>query len=98
MYLLDDIKLILDITADITSEDEKLKIIIEDGKQHLKSFNPLLTDSDFESATRARYLLFNFCRYAYSNAAEMFDINYKSELLTLRQEYEVAEYENQNTD
>ena len=98
MSLLDNVKIMLDKTADDTSEDEKIKIIIADGKQRLLSVHPLLTDEDFENPTLARYLLFSFCRYAYSNAAEMFDINYKADLLTLRQKYEVAEYENQNTD
>lgn len=96
--LLNKIKEMLDIDLDSTSEDNKLNLIIEDGKQHLRSFYPTLSEDDFENPTRARYLLINFCRYAYSNASEMFDTNYKSDLLALRQEYEVSEYENQNTD
>lgn len=96
--LLDNIKTMLDIDLDSTTEDNKLNLIIEDGKQHLRSFYPTLTEKEFEKPTRARYLLINFCRYAYSNASEMFDINYKSDLLALRQEYEVSEYENKNTD
>lgn len=96
--LLDNVKMTLDINLDCTSEDNKIILIIENGKQRLRSIHPRLTDEDFECPTRARRLLFNFCRYAYSNADEMFDINYKSDLLELRQEYEVSEYKNQNTD
>lgn len=96
--LLDNIKTMLDISLDCTTEDNKLTLIIEDGKQHLRSTNPNLTDEDFEQPTRARMLLFNYCRYAYCNATEAFDNNYKTELLALRHEYEVSEYENQNTD
>lgn len=96
--LIDNVKIMLDITAGNMSEDEKINLIIEDGKQHLRSFYPTLTDDDFEKPSRARYLLFNYCRYAYSNAAEMFDANYAAEIIALRQEYEVSAYENQNTD
>lgn len=96
--LLDNIKTMLDISLECTTEDNKLKLIIEDGKQHLRSVKPNITDDDFEQPTRARMLLFNYCRYAYSNATEMFDTNYRPELLALRHEYEVSVYENQNTD
>ena len=96
--LLNDVKIYLSLTADETSEDEKLNIIIEDGKQHLRQTAPDLSDEDFAAASHARYLLLNFCRYAHSNASEMFDINYKADLLQLRLEYEVRANENQSTD
>lgn len=105
MTLLDDVKTMLDINPNSTSEDNKLNIIIANGKQHLTSFNPLLTAADFEAPTRARTLLFAYCRYAYSNATEAFDTDWQDEILALRQEYEVTEYkrrtiynENQDTD
>lgn len=101
MSLLDDVKNILDITStenDVTTLN-KLNLIIANGKQHLRSFYPTLTDNDFsEDKKSAKFLLLNFCRYAYSNATEMFDVNFRKELLAFRQEYEVSEYENQNTD
>lgn len=93
MPLLDDVKTMLDINLDDMSYDLKLNIIIADGKQHLRSFNPLLSDASFETPTRARYLLTSYCRYAFSNSTELFDANYKDEIITLRQEYEVAAYE-----
>ncbi len=99
MPILDDIKQMLDINLDDESYDVKLNIIIEDGKQYLRRYNPLLSDEDFNKPSTARYLLHSFCRYAFSNAAEMFRANYKDDLLSLRQEYEVqAEYGNQNPD
>lgn len=105
MTLLDDVKTMLDINPNSTGEDNKLNIIIANGKQHLASFNPLLTAADFEAITRARTLLYAYCRYAYSNATEAFDTDWKAELLALRQEYEVKDYqrrlfygENQDTD
>ena len=96
--LLYDVKIYLSLTADEKSEDEKLNIIIEDGKQHLRKTAPDLSEADFQNPTAARYLLLNFCRYAHSNASEMFDINYKADLLQLRLEYEVRANENQNAD
>lgn len=100
MPLLDDVKNILDITSsenDVTTLN-KLNLIIANGKQHLREFYPTLTDEDFEDNNNsAKFLLLNFCRYDYSNASEMFDVNYKQALVNLRQKYEVSVYENQNT-
>lgn len=98
MKVFDDVKLMLDIDEYDNSNDKKLNIIIEDGKQHLRSFNPFLTDEDFEKATRARFLLKAYCRYDFSNATEEFDNNYREEILALRQDYEVSAYENQDAD
>ena len=42
MTLLADVKLSLDIDENDFSYDKKLNIIVEDGKQYLCSFNPLL--------------------------------------------------------
>lgn len=95
--LIDDVINILDFDRDHIMADEsaksKIKIIIENGKQHLRSFHPLLTDENFEKPSRARSMLFNYCRYAYSNATEHFDNNFAAEILMLRQEYEVVSYE-----
>lgn len=99
MSILDDIKTMLDINLEDDSYNLKLNIIIEDGKQYLRRYNPLLSDEDFITPTNARRLLSSYCRYAFSNATEMFKNNYKDDLLSLRQEYEVAaEYGDQNTD
>ena len=88
----------LDITADDTSEDLKLKGIIDDGIIYLRYLHPDLTDEEFKKPSRARTLLKNYCRYARSNAVEAFKENFKSDLLDLRMEYEVSACENQNTD
>ncbi len=98
MSLLNDVKIRLDYTSDDSSSDEKLKSIIEEGKQYLRSFYPLLKEEDFEKPTRAQKLLFHYCRYANSNVVEAFEDNFKSDLLALRQEYEVAAYEAENAD
>ena len=90
MAIFDDVKTIIDVTAEDISEDEKIKIIIANGKSRLRSYSPDLTDEDFDNpSSEAHYLLTSYCRYAYSNAAEMFDKNYAADLLRLRQNYEV---------
>lgn len=95
--LTDDVVNMLDFDKEQINTDTqaktKIEIIIENGKQHLRAFNPLLDDEDFKEPTRARSLLFDYCRYAYSNATEMFDANFASEILMLRHEYEVAAYD-----
>lgn len=98
MSLLEDIKMTLDVTEDTETEDKIIKNIIEDGKQYLRSISPNLTDEDFEKPTRARKLLFNYCRYDYCKVIEAFEGNFISDILLLRQEYEVSEYAKQNTD
>lgn len=97
MGIMNDVVNMLDFDREHIETDEstksKIELIIANGKQHLCDYNPLLTDEDFERPTRARGLLFDYCRYAYSNAVEMFDHNFESEILKLRQEYEVKSYD-----
>ncbi len=97
MGIINDVVNMLDFDREYIETDEgtksKIEIIIANGKQHLRDYNPLLTEEDFEKPTRARSLLLDYCRYAYSNAVEMFDKNFENEILKLRQEYEVSEYQ-----
>ena len=96
MGIMNDIVNMLDFDREHIETDEstksKIELIIANGKQHLRDYNPLLTD-EFERPTRARSLLFDYCRYAYSNAVEMFDHNFENEILKLRQEYKVRMYD-----
>lgn len=99
--LLSNVGTMLNYTADEISEDktlrDRLKLIIKNGVEHLRSFAPDLTDNDFNQEGKPQELLFAYCRYANSNADEMFDINYHAAILALRFEYEVrADNEDQN--
>ena len=101
--LLYDVGIWLNYTADEISEDktlrDRLKLIIKNGKERLRSRAPDLSDEDFTKEGKPQELLFAYSRYANSNAEEMFNINYSDELLSLRFQYEVrVENENQNTD
>ncbi len=98
--LLDDVAIMLNYTAAERAEDisvdRRIRIMIENGIARLRSSAPDLTAADFEKEGRARELLFNYCRYADSNALEMFGVNYAAEILALRLDYEVRSAENEN--
>jgi len=78
--LLDDAKQYLKITWD--DEDSVLTTLINRGKAKL---NMLIgAELDFEAEGQARSLLFDFVRYAYNNASEYFEENFREEILRLQ--------------
>jgi len=81
--LLADIKNYLDITWDDEYTDKKLYGIMNRGKCYLQDIAGSFS-IDFAVECNARSLLFDYCRYARSNALEMFGINFKSQLIALR--------------
>lgn len=78
--MIDAIKSYLGITW--SDEDNKIQGIIDRGQSRLQS----LTGSvlDFQKEGLARELLFEYCRYAYNNAAEYFEENFQGEILRLQ--------------
>jgi len=89
LALLADVKNYLDITWNDEATDKKLTGIINRGKSYLQDIASSLF-IDFAVECKARSLLFDYCRYARSNALEMFEINFKSQLIGLRLAYKVA--------
>lgn len=55
------------------------------------------TELDYTAEDLPRQLLFDYCRYANSQALEVFEENFRGELLDLHLKNRVTEYENQNT-
>ncbi len=98
--LLDDVAIMLNYTAAERAEDitidRRIRIMIEKGIARLRKSAPDLTVKDFEEEGNARALLFDYCRYDDSNATEMFGVNYASEILDLRLDYEVRSSKNEN--
>lgn len=94
--LIDDVKNYLDITWGDEDTDKKLNGIIERGKSYLKEISGSSSALDFDSEGLSRSLLFDYCRYARSNALEVFEKNFISDLLKLRINQEVADYETQD--
>ncbi len=93
--LLDDVKNYLDITWDDSAGDNKLTGIIARGMKYIDGIAG--SEMDYTLEDKPRELLFDYCRYARSNALEEFQKNYLHELLTLQITQEVANYEANNT-
>lgn len=81
--LLADVKNYLDITWNDDAADKKLTGIINRGKSYLQNIAGGFS-IDFAVECNARSLLFDYCRYARSNALEMFEPNFKSQLIGIR--------------
>lgn len=79
--LLDDIKNELGITADDEYVNKRLEGYILRGQNRLNEIagNTL----DFEAEGEPKRLLLDYCRYANSQALEVFEINFASDLLSL---------------
>ena len=84
--LLSEIKAYLKVTWD--DEDAALTGIVKRGMARLTDIAgaPL----DFSIDEMPKSLLFDYCRYATSNALEMFETNFSSELLSLHIKTQVS--------
>ena len=77
--MLNQIKDYLKITW--PEEDENLSRIIERGKDYLNGIAG--NELDFENDSLANQLLLDYSRYVYNHAFELFETNFRSELLKL---------------
>lgn len=80
--LLGEVRNYLDITWEDAATDQKLTGIIQRGISYLQDVAGAVLDFEVEAMPRS--LLFDYCRYARSNALEMFSQNYRGELIMLR--------------
>ncbi|MDY3251222.1 MAG: hypothetical protein SOX32_12855 [Candidatus Choladocola sp.] len=80
--LLGDIRNYLDITYEDSDTDKKLEGIIKRGMNYLD--NVAGDKQDYEKEELPRSLLFDYCRYTRNNAFEIFETNFKAELIALR--------------
>lgn len=105
--LLQDIKDYLHISWQDEKTDKNLTGMIKRGMARLKDVAGVSL-LDFKEEDLPRSLLFDYCRYANSQALEMFENNFQGELLSLhlmcqaqiiidQQVEEGVIYENQNT-
>lgn len=85
--LLIDIKTELGITWDDPTTDLKLISIIKKGKVYLTDIAGA-DEIDFTEEGLARSLLFDYCRYRNSHAIEMFEENFRGQLLRLNNKYQ----------
>lgn len=95
--LLPAVRNYLDITWTDEAGDQKLSGFIARGIRYIDKTAG--AEQDYQSEGAPRGLLFDYCRYARSNAAEEFQTNYLHELLSLQMAQEVSDYvEREGTD
>lgn len=92
--LLEAVRNYLDITWADPAGDEKLSGIIARGIKYIDGIAGSAMDYSIED--KPRELLFDYCRYARSNALDEFQRNYLHELITLQMTKEVEAYEAAN--
>lgn len=83
--LLEDVKLSLGINWSDPNTDKRINSYIENGVVELEEIAG--SKLDFSKTSFERRLLFDYCRYANSNATEMFKVNFQSDLLELNLKY-----------
>lgn len=94
--LLEEVKNYLDITWIDQQTDLKISGIIERGIKYIDRVAGAAMD--YTVNDKPKELLLDYCRYARSNALEMFQKNYLHELLSLQISKEVEAYEAANPD
>ncbi|MCI8506898.1 MAG: hypothetical protein HFI67_12020 [Lachnospiraceae bacterium] len=94
--LLEELKRYLPIAYDDEETDAFLESVLERGKAILDDYAG--TPQDYGREGLAKQLLFDFCRYVRSHAEEMFEINFRRDLIALRETAEREYYEDQDTD
>ena len=94
--LLDEVKRYLNISYEDKDTDQVLTGAIARGKVIVDDYAGV--QQDYESEGLPKQLLFDYCRYVRSHAAEMFEINFRRDLISLRERAERKLYEDPNTD
>ena len=78
--MLEEVKSYLKITWN--DEDMAITGLLDRGKAKLQEL--VGAELDFEAEGQVRSLLFDFVRYAYNNASEYFEENFREEILRLQ--------------
>lgn len=94
--LLSDVLSYLQITEPDRITDTNIRGYIARGMKRLEKIAGGALD--FTAEDMPRSLLLDYCRYANSQALEVFEKNFCNELLDLNLERQVKDYENQNPD
>ena len=94
--ILTEVRQYLNITWDDWALDKKLNGFIERGKAGRQKNGGAPRDLRDEELPQARGL--DYCRYAYSQALEVFEVNFEAELISLRYDYGGVASGDQNAD
>ena len=92
--MLEEVKDHLQITWD--DEVSRIEDIIARGKSNLEELTGV--ELDFETPGQARTLLFEYCRYDYNNAADLFEENFQRQILRLQLNEAADDLEEDDTD
>ena len=92
--MLEEVKDHLQITWD--DEDSRIEDIIKRGKANLEGLAGV--ELDFVTPGQARTLLFEYCRYDYNNAADLFEENFQRQLLRLQLNEAANDLQEDDTD
>ncbi len=79
--LIEDLKLELNITWIDVDTENRLERIIKSGKAYLDEMSG--TELDYNTNFIANQLLMDYGRYSYNNSLELFELNFKRQLLSL---------------
>jgi len=79
--LLDEVKNELGITGNDENTNKRLSGYIERGQNRLNQIAGNMLD--YEAVGEPKRLLLDYCRYANSQALEVFEINFANDLLSL---------------
>ena len=92
--LLQDVRNYLDVTYEDAEGDKKLIGIIARGMKRL--YEIAGKEQDYQPEDQPRALLLDYCRYARNNVLELFEENFRSELIALRTGAQTDEYAKAN--
>lgn len=80
--MLEELKKVLRITWEDEDEEEELNRLLSTGQAKINLI--VGVELDYKNNFIAKDLLFNYCRYAYNNAVEMFEENFRGDILKLQ--------------
>lgn len=97
--LLEKIKNAIDITFDDEEYDQKVIGFIEDGIPFLRLRFGCKEDDEIDWCAPGdeRMLLKNYCLYAINNMTSDFADAYRSEIINVRERYEVQQWKKENS-
>ena len=84
--MLEQVKRYLKITWD--DEDVEIQGTIDRGQAYLDDLTG--AELDYASVGQPQSLLLDYCRYAYNNATEYFEENYREQILRLQLQVGIA--------
>ena len=81
----------INVTWSEEESDRKIERMIEDAKPILDY--KLGADIDYSKPGMEHNLFLDYCMYVWNNCSNEFENNYLSEIMQIRQKYEVLNYE-----